>query len=145
MPKKALKVGIMPREQYKQRTMAIVRGEYVPKKDEPKVWFESIKSFSEVLDEKNQELLALIEAHRPQSLHELEVLSGRKRSNLSRTLKTMESYGLVRLDRVNRRLIPRAEATRFQVDIALPAVRGGEPRAAANDDSGQRPTTQVNS
>jgi len=135
MPKKALKLGIMSREQFKQRTMAIARGAYVPNRNEPKVWFESIKSFAGVLDEKNQQLLALIEAHRPQSLHELEALSGRKSSNLSRTLKTMESCGLVRLDRVNGRLIPRAEATRFQVDIALPTVSRGEQHAAANDDA----------
>ena len=36
-----IKVGIMSKAQYKKRTIAIAKGEYVPKKNEPKVWFES--------------------------------------------------------------------------------------------------------
>src|ERR1051326_2284918 len=44
-----LRVGIASRETYKKRTMATARGEYVPRKDEPKVWFESLQSLSQVL------------------------------------------------------------------------------------------------
>jgi predicted transcriptional regulator len=43
---KIIRVGIMSKEEYKKRTMAIAKGEYIPKKDEPKVWFESIGSMS---------------------------------------------------------------------------------------------------
>ena len=55
-----IKVGIMSKEQYKKRTIAIGKGEYIPKKDEPKVWFESIQSMSKVLSSLNQELLKVI-------------------------------------------------------------------------------------
>jgi len=48
MKRKIIKVGIMSKEQYKKRTIAIAKGEYIPKKDEPKVWFESIKSLSQI-------------------------------------------------------------------------------------------------
>lgn len=42
MPSKVMKIGIMSKENYKQRTIAIARGEYKPRKNEPKVWFESM-------------------------------------------------------------------------------------------------------
>ncbi|BAE52100.1 Predicted transcriptional regulator [Paramagnetospirillum magneticum AMB-1] len=41
--------------------------------------------------------MRIIDEQHPASLAELEVMSGRKASNLSRTLKTMSQYGLVRL------------------------------------------------
>jgi len=59
MKKKVLKIGIIPREDYKKRTIAIARGEYKPKKGEPKVWFDSINSMAQVLSSENQKLLKL--------------------------------------------------------------------------------------
>ncbi len=61
MKKKTIKVGIMPKEQYKKRTIDIAKGIYKPKKDEPKIWFESIKSMSQILSNENQELLKVID------------------------------------------------------------------------------------
>lgn len=119
MNESVLKVGIMPKAEYVKRTLAIARGEYRPANDEPQVWFESIKSLAEVMSDQNRELLALIDAHQPQSLNELGQLSGRKVSNLSRTLKTLESHGLVALHREHGRLVPNVRATRFQVDFGL--------------------------
>jgi predicted transcriptional regulator len=52
-----LKVGIATLEEYKKRTMAIARGEYVPAPDEPKVWFQSLATMSQVLSDKNRALL----------------------------------------------------------------------------------------
>jgi predicted transcriptional regulator len=37
---RTLKVGISNRDAFKKRTMAIVKGEYKPSKNEPRVWFE---------------------------------------------------------------------------------------------------------
>ena len=114
-----IKVGIMSKEQYKKRTIAIAKGEYIPKKDEPKVWFESIQSMSQILSSLNQELLKVIIEKRPQSLKELEELTGRAKPNLSRTLKTLERYGIVELSRVNNALVPQVKATRFSVEFGL--------------------------
>ena len=50
----------MPLQEYKQRTIAIAKGEYKVKEDEPKVWFESIKSMAQILSNENQELLKVI-------------------------------------------------------------------------------------
>ncbi len=56
-----------------------------------------MKSLANVLSEKNQELLHLIIDTQPQSVSELEPLTGRKANNLLRTLRTMESYGFIKL------------------------------------------------
>ena len=49
------------------------------------------------MSDKNRLLLDLIIEQQPNSLAELEALSGRAKSNLSRTLKSMERFGLVEL------------------------------------------------
>lgn len=113
--RKVLSVGVMPHAQQVKRTIAIARGEYKPKANEPKVWFSSMASLSQVLSDENQRLLRIIAEHKPKSLRELEEQSGRARSNLSRTLKTMECIGLVKLTRVNRKLVPEAKATAFEI------------------------------
>ncbi len=38
----------MSREEFKQRTIAIAKGEYNPGKDEPKIWCESLQSLAQV-------------------------------------------------------------------------------------------------
>lgn len=119
MKTKTIKVGIMSIEQYKKRTMAIAKGEYIPKKDEAKVWFESIKSMAQILSTENQELLRVIIENNPHSLKELETLTGRAKSNLSRTLKTLERYGIVALEKENNALVPHVKATNFQVEFGL--------------------------
>ncbi len=97
LPHKIVKVGIMSLDQYKKRTIAIAKGEYKPHKDEPKIWFRSLKSLANVLSEENQELLKLILETQPKSIKELETTTGRSANNLLRTLRTMESYGLIKL------------------------------------------------
>ncbi len=94
---KKLKIGVMPLEEFKKRTISIAKGAYKPKPDEPKIWFSSIKSLANVLSEENQELLRLIINEQPQSVSELVPLTGRKANNILRTLRTMENYGLVEL------------------------------------------------
>ena len=91
---KILRIGIAPYEEMKARTMAIARGELKPGPDEPKLWFTSIESLARVLSDKNRVLLDLIIAQQPKSLAELEALSGRAKSNLSRTLNKYLSQPL---------------------------------------------------
>lgn len=117
-----MNVGIMSREDYKNRTIAIVKGKYKPKKSEPKVWFESIKSLAQVLSNENQNLLKLIIECKPKSLTELEEISKRKKSNLSRTLKTLESYGIVSLNKVNGKVVPTVKASNFKVEFGVNPV-----------------------
>ena len=119
MARRTLKVGIMPKESYKRRTIAIARGEYKPQKGEPKVWFESIQSLAQVLKSENQELLRVIIDKEPASIKELEKLTGRRSSNLSRTLHTLERYGIVELVRGERAVRPVVTAMDFEVRFGL--------------------------
>jgi len=119
MTSRTLYVGIMSKADYIKRTIAIAKGEHKPKKDEPKVWFESIKSLAQVLSNENQELLKIIDEKHPKSLSELETLTGRKKSNLSRTLKTLERYGIAVLQKEKNTLIPKVNATDFRVEFGL--------------------------
>ncbi len=119
-----LRVGIASYEQYKKRTLAIARGEYERAPGEPKVWFSSIESFAKVLSEHNRELLRVIAETKPHSLNELAETTGRAKSNLSRTLKTMERYGLVRFEKgKGRTLAPRTPYTDVVLDVSLRASR----------------------
>ena len=119
MRTKVIQVGIISRDDYRKRTIAIAKGSYKPKKDEPKVWFESLASMAQVLGSDNQKLLKVIIKHQPRSLAELERISSRKKSNLSRTLKTLERYGIVSLSKEKGKLVPKVEATDFKVQFGL--------------------------
>lgn len=122
MESKMLYVGILSKADYIKRTIAIAKGEYKPKVDEPKVWFESIKSLAQVLSNENQELLKTIAEKNPQSLTELEEMTGRKKSNLSRTLKTLERYGIVVLEKDKNMVIPKVQATDFRVEFGFGGI-----------------------
>jgi predicted transcriptional regulator len=119
-PMKVLRIGVAPYEDMKARTMAIARGEFTPGPDEPKLWFTSIESLARVLSDKNRALIDLIIERRPQSLADLEQLSGRARSNLSRTLKSMARFGLVELvEGEGRTLRPRVPYDEIQLDLPM--------------------------
>lgn len=119
MTTRVMKVGIISKEDYIKRTLAIAKGSYKPRKNEPKVWFESIKSMSQVLSTENQELLRTIINNKPRSITELEKITNRKKSNLSRTLKTLEQYGIIELNKTKGKIIPKVKATDFRVEFGL--------------------------
>jgi predicted transcriptional regulator len=119
---KTLKIGIASYDEMKARTMAIARGKVRAKPRERKVWFTSTESFAKVLSNRNLALLEVIVKSHPSSLQELAKRTGRKPSNLSRTLKTMEHYGLVRLDRGERgRIRPEVPYRFISLDLLLRA------------------------
>lgn len=115
---KRMVIGVASQGAIRARARAIARGEYKPAPDEPKTWFTSMRSLAEVLSDDNRALLRLIRDERPESLNQLAELSGRAPSNLSRTLKTMERYGLVELRRQARHVRPVAKASEFLIRVA---------------------------
>ena len=119
MKQKVLNIGIISYQDYKKRSLAIAKGEYRPKSGEPKIWFESLQSMAQVLSNENQLLLKTIMERKPESLKELEEATGRSSSNLSRTLRTMARYGIVKMEKVNRNIKPVVEATDFSVQFGL--------------------------
>ena len=128
---KTLKIGIASYAEMKERTLRIARGELKPRPSDPKVWFPSLESLAKILSEPNRELLAIIGERKPRSIRELSELSGRASSNLSRTLKTMETYGLVELHGGDRRqLAPTVSYSHFELEMPLVAqskVQRSEP------------------
>ncbi len=115
-----VKVGIASHEELRARAVAIASGERRRRPDEPKIWFTSLESLARVLSGPNRELLRVIAERKPGSLKELEALTGRRVSNLSRTLKTMSRYGLVRLEPGERGAVrPEVLVTAVQVDLPL--------------------------
>jgi predicted transcriptional regulator len=124
-----LKVGIADYEEMKARTMRIARGEEKPAPGDPKVWFPSMESFAQILSMGNRELLRVIDEQAPGSLEELAEITGRAKSNLSRTLKKMVSYGLVHMEKDGRRHAPRVIHDRIELDLPL-TERAGPRRAA---------------
>ncbi len=115
-----LRIGIRSHDEAKARLLAIAGGQAQRDADEPTVWVTSLASLAQVLSEDNQALLRLIGERRPNSLTELAALSGRALSNLSRTLSTMESYGLVKMVEHGRAKAPRLACD--HVEIVMPAL-----------------------
>lgn len=115
---KAIAIGIMPQEKIRARALAIARGEYKPKANEPKIWFTSMKSLAEVLSDDNRVLLHVISQIKPDSISALAEATGRKQGNLSRTLKTMSNYGIVDLKKEKNHVRPIAKATEFHITAA---------------------------
>jgi len=119
-----LRVGIASYDEMKARTMTVARGERRVAPHEPKVWFTSTESFAKVLSAGNRELLRLIAEQAPGSLDELARLTGKAKSNLSRTLRTMAGYGLVVLERGERgRITPKVMYDRVELDLPLTLAR----------------------
>ena len=116
--KSVLKVGIASAETMIARSMAIARGEIKPAPVDPKVWFTSPESFAKVLSNKNRALLGVIAESHPESIADLASQTGRKASNLSRTLRTMEQYGLVKLHRGERGQV-RPEVPYREISLTL--------------------------
>jgi len=90
----------------------------LPAQDE--VWFQSLETLAQVLSDRNRSLLALIAETKPASLSELAERSGRAKSNLSRTLRTMERYGLVHFEEgMGREVAPRVNYSGVELEMSF--------------------------
>jgi predicted transcriptional regulator len=115
---KSLVIGLMPQDKIREHLYAIAKGQYKPKPGEPKIWFTSMKSLAEVLSDDNRALLHVIKESKPASISSLAEMTGRKPSNLSRTLKTMSNYGIVEMRKERNTVRPIANATDFHIVTA---------------------------
>ncbi|WP_145563061.1 HVO_A0114 family putative DNA-binding protein [Yersinia canariae] len=123
-------IGVMPEEHIRQRMLAIVKGEYKPEPGEPKVWFTSVNALAQVLSNENINLLRLMDEQKPETITELAEMSGRQKSNLSVTLKTLCSRGFVRLEKQGRGVKPVALFTDFDIQVSQEFNAKFEPKAA---------------
>ncbi len=115
---KKMVIGIASQQAIRARALAIARGDHQPRPNEPRIWFTSMRSLAEVLSDDNRALLRIIREQKPESLTQLAEFTGRAPSNLSRTLKTMERYGLVEMQRDLRTVRPVAKASEFVIQAA---------------------------
>ena len=114
---KVIKIGIASQKDIRARVLAIAKGDLKPKASDPKIWFTSMRSLAQVLSDENRALLHVIRESKPVSISELAELTGRKQGNLSRTLKTMSHYGLVKMLQEAKALRPVACGDRFEISI----------------------------
>jgi len=112
---KVIKIGIASQEKIRERVLAIAKGEFKPKASDPKIWFTSMRSLAEVLSDESRVLLDVIRTSQPGSINELAEMTGRKQSNLSRTLKTMARYGLVTMEKNERSVRPVVQAESYLI------------------------------
>ncbi|MGN6227016.1 MAG: HVO_A0114 family putative DNA-binding protein [Dyella sp.] len=115
---KKIIIGIAPQQAIRARALAVARGDHQPRATEPKIWFTSMRSLAEVLSDENLALLRVIREQKPESLRQLAEFTGRAASNLSRTLKTMERYGLVEMRRQLRTVRPVVTVSEFVIKAA---------------------------
>jgi predicted transcriptional regulator len=124
--------------EFKEFTLALARGERKLDPSEPKVWFEPVEGLetsegevqfasfeagATLLSAKNRALLRTIATRRPQSVAELAEITGRPEQSLLRTLKRLESAGIVRFDRGEggaHRPVLAARRVRFDIDLLAP-------------------------
>lgn len=74
-----------------------------------------MRSLAAVLSDDNRALLRIIRDAKPKSLTELAELTGRKVTNVSRTLKTVATYGFIELRRDGSSVQPVALSTEFLI------------------------------
>jgi predicted transcriptional regulator len=58
---KVIKIGITPQANMREHILAIAKGEIKPKSTDPKIWFTSMSSLSQTLNNKNSGLLKVLE------------------------------------------------------------------------------------
>jgi len=111
------RIGVMSEAMIRERMLSIVKGEYKPASNEPKVWFTSLNAVSQLLCEENRKLLKTIKNERPETVTELAELTGRKKSNLSGTLKSLAAKGFMKLEKKGRIVTPIAIYTDFEIVV----------------------------
>jgi predicted transcriptional regulator len=127
------KVGTF--KEFKDLTLAVVRGERSIDPSEPKVWverveggdttdegvqFASLEAGAKLLSAKNRVLLRMIAERQPKSVTELAAMTGRAEQNVLRTLNKLAAAGIVRLDKGEgraRRPILTARKVHFEIDL----------------------------
>jgi predicted transcriptional regulator len=119
-------------QEFREFSLAVVRGERRVDPREPKIWvegidtektqiyFQSLEAGAKLLSAKNRALLRVIAERQPKSISELATLTKRAEPNLLRTLHKLEAAGVVRLDKgVGRAYQPIVTARKVHFEIDL--------------------------
>jgi predicted transcriptional regulator len=101
-----LKIGIATVQQQRERALAIAAGNRQADVDGPTVWFPSMSVAARILSDENLALLKVIRETHPESIDALAEAVGKQQPNVSRSLHAMAPYGLVRLVKKGRVVMP---------------------------------------
>ena len=122
-------------QEFKDYTLAVARGDRQVDPSEPKIWcerveggepadqevqFASLEAGAKLLSAKNRVLLRTIAERQPKSVAELAAMTARAEQNVLRTLKKLETAGVVRLDKGEgraRRPVLAARKVHFEIDL----------------------------
>lgn len=115
---KHMKFGIASVPEQRTRSLAIAAGTRQRGPEEPNVWFPSVSAMARVLSDENMALLKVIREQRPISMDALAKVVGKQATNVSRSLHLMEQYGLVRLIKHGRTVVPEATSEHVTVNLA---------------------------
>ena len=119
-------------KEFRDYTLAVVRGKRAIDPREPKIWvertgadegtvqFRSLEAGVKLLSAQNRELLRLIATRKPESVQELADMAHRAPQNVQRTLRRLSAAGIVRLTRgTGRALRPILTARKVLIEINL--------------------------
>ena len=115
---KVLKFGIAPVPVQRARSLAVAVGTRQLAEDEPSVWFPSVTAMARVLSDENMALLKVIRESHPDSMDALAKAVGKHVPNVSRSLHMMAQYGLVKLTKNGRTVMPQVTSDRVTVDFS---------------------------
>jgi predicted transcriptional regulator len=122
--KRVLRIGVRSYTDAKADLRAIADGS-ARNRDDTTVWVTSLSSLAQLLNEANIHLLEAIKSLQPESVTALAQAVSREPSNVSRTLATMETYGLVEmLDGEGRQKAPRLKFDELEI-VYRPRERSG--------------------
>ena len=116
--KNVLKFGVSPVLEQRARSLAIAAGTRRRGMDEPNVWFPSVSAMARVLSDENMALLKVIRETHPDSMDALAKAVGKQAPNVSRSLHTMAEYGLVKLVKQGRTVVPKVTSVHVSVDLS---------------------------
>ncbi len=83
------------------------------------VYFASLEAFRKAITPKRMQLLHIIRAEKPSSLHELAKKLNRDIKNVSADLIFLEEIGLIERKRYDNKIAPRSSYDEMQVKIAI--------------------------
>lgn len=115
---KSIKFGVASVSEQRARSLAIVAGTRTRMPGEPKIWFPSVSAAARVLSDENMALLRVIREQNPDSMDALARAVGKQAPNVSRSLHTMEQYGLVKLNKIGRTVVPVAMVDHVTLEVA---------------------------
>ena len=122
-------------QEFKEYTLAVARGDRKVDPSEPKIWcervegdepadqevqFASLEAGAKLLSAKSRALLRTIAERQPKSVAELAAMTARAEQNVLRTLKKLETAGVVRLDKGEgraRRPVLAARKVHIEIDL----------------------------